>query len=271
MTHGSTAVCRFFASLFIGLGILFILPVSPAQSRPLIIEGLSEAPLKWQQDGEIRGVDIDIMKAVLAEMQISDYEFRLVPSGNRLLYNARTGASDIVLSLSLSPERQEFLDYPNEAHLLLDWRFAIRKTDIDRISFNDFSDLAGLHIGAAAGFSYTPAFWNSGLNIETVAKNNLLIPMLLRGRFDIVPLNYMTSLYEAQQDGLADQLVFLYPPIRQAAYYNVWSKASRYHGKEIFQRRYDAIIDRFQKDGTIAAIIESYLGTEGPRKIHYSQ
>ncbi|OSQ39847.1 amino acid ABC transporter substrate-binding protein [Thalassospira mesophila] len=243
----------------------------PLLARPLIIEGLSEAPLKWQDGANIRGIDIDIMKAVLAEMQISEFEFRLVPSGNRLLYNARSGASDIVLSLSQSPERKEFLDYPEEAHLLLDWRFAIRKADHDRISFNEFSDLAGLHIGAAASFSYTPAFWESGLDIETVAKNNLLIPMLLRRRFDIVPLNYMTSLYEARQAGVADELLFLYPPIRQAAYYNVWSKASRYRGKQAFQKRYDAIIRKMQQDGSIAAIIESYLGPQNDPKQRYSQ
>lgn len=268
MAQGRHPVCRIVFGLLIGLIVL--LPFR-GMARPLIIEGLSEAPLKWQDKGKIRGIDIDIMKAVLAEMHITEFEFRLVPSGNRLLYNARVGESDIVLSLSQSTERQEFLYYPNEAHLLLDWRFAIRKEDRNRISFNDFNDLANLHIGAAAGFSYTPAFWNSGLNIETVAKNNLLIPMLLRGRFDTVPLNYMTSLYEAREEGIADKLVFLYPPIRQAAYYNVWSKASTYGGKQDFQKRYDAIIRKLQHDGTIAAIIENYLGPLNDPNRHYSQ
>jgi polar amino acid transport system substrate-binding protein len=269
MSLDSKAVYRLFVSLLIGLLVLFL--PGPSSARPLIIEGLSEAPLKWQDGTRIRGIDIDIMKAVLDEMQISEFEFRLVSSGNRLLYNARNGASDIVLSLSQSSERQKFLEYPAQAHLLLDWRFAIRKADRNRISFRNFSDLAGLHIGAAASFSYSPAFWNSGLDIETVAKNDLLIPMLLHGRFDIVPLNYMTSLYKARQDGIADNLIFLYPPIRQAAYYNVWSKASTYDGKQIFQQKYDDIIRKMRNDGTLAAIIERYIGPQKYMTKQYSQ
>ncbi|MDP2699492.1 ABC transporter substrate-binding protein [Thalassospira sp.] len=242
--------------------VLLMMPIA-AQARTLIIEGLNEAPLKWDDNGVIRGIDIDIMRDILSEMGIDDYEFRLVDSGKRLLYNARNGSSDIVLTLSKSTDRQDFGLYPDIAHLILDWRFVIRAADRNHIRFNDLPDLAPWRIGAAAGFSYTPEFWNAGLDIETVAKNDLLIPMLLQKRFDVVPVNFLSTLYETLDNGLRPQLHFLETPLRRAAYYNVMSKASDYPDKEKFLRRYDAILLAMRNNGRLAQIYQDYLGPDG--------
>lgn len=234
-----------------------------APARTLIIEGLSEAPLKWMVDRDPRGIDIDIMTEVLNDMGITDYRFQLVDNGRRLLHNAHTGSSDIILTLSQNAERSQYLHYPDEAHLLLDWRFAVRIEDRDRITFNDFSDLARHRVGAAAEYSYTDTFWQSGLDIEIVAKNDLLIPMLLENRFDVVPVNYLSTLYETLRNGQREQIAFIYPPLRRAPYYNVFSKASDYPDKDAFLKRYDQIIREMRNDGRLATIFQDYLGPDG--------
>ncbi|WP_339858507.1 hypothetical protein [Thalassospira alkalitolerans] len=61
--------------------------------------------------------------------------------------------SDIILTLSQNTDRTAYLDPPQEAHLLFDWRFVVHVEDREPIPFNDFSDLAYLRIGAAAGYS----------------------------------------------------------------------------------------------------------------------
>lgn len=154
---------------------LILLTFKTPWARTLIIEGLEEPPLKWLDYDTPRGIDVDIMTEVLRELDIRDFTFRFVDSGKRLLHNAQMGASDIILTLSQNDERTEYLEYPQEAHLLLDWRFAIRVADVNHIRFSDFEDLAPYRIGAAAGYSYTRSFWESGLDIETVARNDLLI------------------------------------------------------------------------------------------------
>ncbi len=209
-----------------------------ANARTLIIEGLSEAPLKWMVDRDPRGIDIDIMTEELNAM----------------------GISDIILTLSQNAERSQYLQYPDEAHLLLDWRFAVRIEDRDRITFSDFSDLARHRVGAAAEYSYTDTFWQSGLDIEIVAKNDLLIPMLLENRFDVVPVNYLSTLYETLRNGQREQIAFIYPPLRRAPYYNVFSKASDYPDKDAFLKRYDQIIREMRNDGRLATIFQDYLG-----------
>ncbi|WP_404424442.1 substrate-binding periplasmic protein [Thalassospira australica] len=234
-----------------------------ASARTLIIEGLSEAPLKWMVDGDPRGIDIDIMTEVLNDMGITDYRFQLVDNGRRLLHNAQNGSSDIILTLSQNDERSQYLHYPDEAHLLLDWRFAVRAEDRDRITFDDFPDLARHRVGAAAEYSYTDTFWQSGLDIEIVAKNDLLIPMLLENRFDVVPVNYLSTLYETLRNGQREQIAFIYPPLRRAPYYNVFSKASDYPDKDAFLKRYDQIILEMRSDGRLATIFQDYLGPDG--------
>lgn len=255
--HRRPVPCVFIALLFIAV------LSSAASARTLIIEGLSEAPLKWMVDGKPHGIDIDIMTEVLSDMGVTDYRFQLVDNGRRLLHNAKNGASDIILTLSQNAERRHYAQYPDEAHLLLDWRFAVRAEDRDRITFNDISDLARYRIGAAAGYSYTDAFWQSGLDIEVVAKNELLIPMLLENRFDIVPVNYLSTLYETLRNGQRQKIAFIYPPLRRAPYYNVFSKASDYPDKDAFLARYDQIIRNMRKDGRLATIFQDYLGPDG--------
>ncbi|MHC8495228.1 substrate-binding periplasmic protein [Thalassospira sp. SM2505] len=234
-----------------------------AAARTLIIECLNEPPLKWSSNNKPLGIDVDIMTEVLREMGITDFTFRFVDTGRRLLHNAKQGDSDIVLTLSLNDERARYLLYPDEAHLLLDWRFAIRKEDKNHIRFSDFSDLANLRIGAAAGYSYTQAFWNSGLDIETVARNDLLIPMLLQQRFDAVPVNYLSTVFETIQSGERSRIAFLYPPLRRAAYYNPFSKASDYPDKKQFLNEYNRVIREMRSDGRLLAIFERYLGPDG--------
>jgi polar amino acid transport system substrate-binding protein len=242
---------------------IVLLVMRPAMARTLIIECLTEPPLKWSSNNTARGIDVDIMTTVLHEMGVTDFTFRFVDTGNRLLHNAKRGYSDIVLTLSMNDQRSEYLIYPEEAHLLLDWRFAVRKEDANHIRFSDFSDLSNLRIGAAAGYSYTQAFWNSGLDIETVARNDLLIPMLLQQRFDAVPVNYLSTIFETIQSGEREKLAFLYPPLRRAAYYNPFSRASDYPDKERFLSEYDGIIRKMRTDGRLRDIFERYLGPDG--------
>jgi len=235
----------------------------PAHARTLLIEGLSEPPLKWLSGKNPRGIDVDIMREVLREMDIKDYEFRFVDSGKRLLHNARLGYSDIVLTLSQNDERSAYLLYPDENHLLLDWRFAIRADDVRTIHFDQYSDLRAYRVGAAAGYSYTPTFWNSDLDIETVARNDLLIPMLLENRFDIVPVNYLSTVYETIQNGSRTKIAFLNNPLRRAAYYNPFSRASDYPDKEVFLAQYDEILRDMRHDGRLLTIFRRYLGPDG--------
>ncbi len=236
-------------------------------ARTLVIEGLSEPPLKWSHAAKPSGIDVDIMTEALREMGITDYEFHFVDSGRRLLRNAKIGETDIVMSLSHTAEREKYLFYPEESYLSLDWRFAVRAAERDHIHYKTLNDLAPYRIGAAAGYSYTPDFWESNLDIITVIRNDLLIPMLLENRVDVVPVNYLTTIYGAVQKGIRNKIAFLGKPLRRAPYYNAFSQASDYPDKSLFLARYDKIIRKMREDGRLKAIFARYLGpnaVDGP-------
>lgn len=251
------------------LGCLALLPRA-SHAHTLVIEGLAEPPLKWSRFGKPQGIDVDILTEVLREMGIDDYVFRFVDSGRRLLRNAETGESDIVMSLSRNDTREKYLLYPAESHISLDWRFAVRAADRDYIHYDTLDDLAPYRIGAAAGYSYTPAFWESDLDIITVARNDLLIPMLLENRVDVVPVNYLTTVYSAVQKGWCNKIAFLPHPLRRARYYNPFSRASVYPDKALFLRRYDEIIREMREDGRLEAIVAHYIGPNRIEGAHQS-
>lgn len=77
-----------------------------------MIEGVEEAPLKWLGHEEAMGIDVDIMTEVLTTMGVSDYVFRFVDTGSRLLHNAKSGNSDIILTLSMNDRRTKYLYVP---------------------------------------------------------------------------------------------------------------------------------------------------------------
>jgi len=245
-------------STLIIVGLLFS-SGSFAQARDLIVIANPQAPLKFEEDGVPRGIDIEVIDAVFNRLGIP-YQVEFIESDARIQQEARNGTADMLLVFSKNAEREQYLVYPNESYVDISWNLFVRAEDKGRIKYESLEDLQGLLIGITRDISYTDEFLNSGLTFDVAAKNDLQIGKLLAGRFDAVPLNTISTLYELKEKGQLDKVYYLPKPLKSKPYYNVFTKASSYPGIEDLPSKYDAVVKELKADGTIDGIIAKYIG-----------
>lgn len=233
--------------------------VSQVPAAPLIVVGTPEPPFKMREGGQLTGIDVQVMHRVLDELQI-EHEFRLINSGARMLREVSSGHVDVVLSLSYSPERVEILDYPERSYKEVSWHFFIREGDTDEIEYQTLTDLKPWRIGAVRSWTYTPEFWEAGLDYRLVSDHRLLIDMLLTGRIDVAPLNTAEAFYNIQRRRLGPQLAILAKPLDTRPYYNVFVRQSRHPEMKRLAREYDRVIAELQESGFIDELYQHYLG-----------
>ncbi|WP_269424965.1 substrate-binding periplasmic protein [Kiloniella laminariae] len=233
--------------------------ISPAQARDLILLATPQAPFKYEENGELKGIDVEIITEVMKRLNLG-FQLRLIKSDARIQEEARRGKADMLVLFSKKQSRLEYLIYPEESYIDLTWNFFIRREDNGKYKFNELADLKGLAIGATKDVAYTPEFWQAGLQLDITTNNDQQISKLLAGRFDLVPLNTISTLYEEKHRGNLSKISYLPTPLKSTRYYNVFSKASDFPDKEDLIKRYDEIIRQLQEDGTIQRIMDKYLG-----------
>lgn len=227
-------------------------------AKEYMILATPEAPYKMEADGTVNGIIADVISLLFEELNVS-YKIVLVDSGSRIIREAKSGRADMVLNFSKKNERMDYLIYPMESYVNLTWNFFIRKEDEGKIKFEKLSDLQGLTVGATKDWSYTDEFWNSGLKLSVVIKDELQMQKLISKRIDVVPMNTVSALYEAKQDGYLHKISYLHKPLKSKFYYNAFSKYSVHPQKKRVMDNYDSIIKRMKNDGTIQKIYNQYI------------
>ncbi|MCP4486705.1 MAG: amino acid ABC transporter substrate-binding protein [Gammaproteobacteria bacterium] len=245
--------------LKIAVLITLLLANSSVVARNLILLAFPEEPSKYEENGEIKGIDVEIIDRVMKQLGIG-YEIHLVESNARILKQAKLGEADIIFLFSKNDARLDYLTYPKESYRNLVWNFFIRKEDQGEIHYETFADFENLIVGATKNVAYTPDFWNANLNLEIVAHDRLQLPKLLKKRIDVVPRNTIQTLYEEGKSGNIEQLAYLPRSFKNEPYYFAFSKASDYPNMNEIIKRYDEIIKTMKEDGTILKIMEKYLG-----------
>ena len=252
-----------FLTLAFWLVLTCFLLQGRAQAKDFIVLATPEAPFKYIDNERVRGIDIDVLDQVMNEIGVT-YQVRFIRSGARILQEAKNGRADMLHLFSRKPERELFLDYPQESYVSLAWHFFVRAEDQNRIQYNNFKDLLGLQVGATKDFSYTEEFWKAGLALQQVSNNDLQIQKLIGRRIDVVPLNTISTLYELRLQGRESQVSFLPKALKSKPYYNVFPRASSHPDARQVRDRYDAVIRGMKKAGEIRRIMADYLGDRLP-------
>lgn len=244
--------------LMISLLLAWFISISQVQAREFLIVGTPELPFKTEVDRSVEGIDVDIIALVMQELGIP-YKIELIDSGSRIIKEMQLGTADMALSFSKKEGRNAYLIYPDESYKNLAWNFFIRIEDKDNIKFDTLSDFNGLTIGATQDWSYTPEFWDSELTLDILPYNSSQLQKLLYHRIDVVPMNTVSALYEAKENGYLADITYLPKPLKTKHYYNVFSKHSHHPKIELIIKRYDEIIARMKDDGTIQDVYDAYL------------
>ncbi|RED49668.1 amino acid ABC transporter substrate-binding protein (PAAT family) [Aestuariispira insulae] len=247
------------SKLFGLLIVLALLGASPVSARDFTIVASPQEPFKFRSDGEYMGIDVEVIQEVMKRLGVS-YTIKLIKSDARIQEEAKKGKVDMLLLYSKKESRMAFLTYPEQSYVDISWNFFIRAEDEGKISYDTLDDLRAYTIGITKDVSYTTEFMEAGLKFETAPRNDLQIGKLLANRFDLVPLNTISTLYEQKNAGNLDKIAYLPKPLKTKPYYNVFVKASDFPGIAAMPAKYDQIIQELKSDGTIKAIFSKYLG-----------
>ncbi len=238
--------------------MLLLLQPLNVSAREFIIIANPQAPHKYLDNGVIKGIDADVIAQVMKRLNIK-YKIKLIKSAARIIQEAKSGKADMVLLFSKKKSRMEYLIYPNESYVDINWNFFILKENEGTINYENFADLKGLKIGITKGIYYPPEFLNADLTFDLVSQNHLQMKKLLAKRIDAAPLNTTSALYEAKQQGYTEKLSYLVKPLKSKSYYNVFPIASNHPDKQRVMDNYDQILRNLKQDKIIAQIMDKYL------------
>tara|TARA_R110002012_G_scaffold45593_1_gene121090 strand:+ start:4010 stop:4738 length:729 start_codon:yes stop_codon:yes gene_type:complete len=206
--------------------LLLSLLLIPGLSLAANLKVVSEpwVPYIFEQDGELQGVDYEIVQAVFRRMGYSA-DWELMP-WKRAILSVRTGRADAILDILATRERREYLIFPSE-HLSnnVSVLFYARKHPHP---YANLHSLTGLTVGVAPAYTYgNPAFISARFFTREPAPTveaNLL--KLLNQRIDLAVIDKRAGLYTLRQLGLETEIGFDPQPIGSGKLYLAFHRSA---------------------------------------------
>ncbi len=232
------------------------------QVRPFISSGIPDDPISFEQNGTIKGIEVEILDLVLDALGVTHKAIQ-THSSPREQMDCKNGVIDMIRTESFKKTRTQFAYYPNESHMNVSWNFFIRTENIEDIKFNEFSDLSAYTIGVTEGYAYTAPFLkaiDTGLlsNIEYVVKNDLNYEKLIKGRIDVFPAPRIFAEYRFKKMNVGNLITYLPRPFKEKPYYNIFCKKSDHPKMDFIMENYDQKLIMLKKQGLIDKVLKSY-------------
>jgi polar amino acid transport system substrate-binding protein len=215
---------------------------------PLISQGTN---------GNAEGLAVAVVSQVFRRMG-HDVQVVLYPWG-RALALARQGDADCIFTLYRSAEREQFLDYSQEAVIPQIIYLYARKGVT--LSFDgDLASLKGFHVGTAHKVHYGPKFEEARprLVIDEAPTIEQNFRKLALGRVDVVPSNLYTASATLALPSLqpyADRIIRLPVPVETVMSYIAFPKAKK---MTALRDSFDAGLRAFMGSGEYRRLLENY-------------
>jgi len=184
-------------------------------------------PFEMMMEGKPTGFHIDIVTSVAARIGLQA-KFMTVP-WKRAILLVQNGDADAISYMTKTKERSEFV-YFHENNILSHIEnsfFTLKDRDIKIRYTGDFHQLKPYTIGKLAGYSYGSSFDEISylMQFYSASKEDQLIKMLIRKRFDIAIGDRARISYIAKQLGYEHMIEFLNPLASRTSQYLAFSKA----------------------------------------------
>jgi ABC-type amino acid transport substrate-binding protein len=204
---------------------------------------------KNPQSGEIDGFDVDVGKAVAAELGVKP-KFIEAISDNRIPF-LKDGTADLILStMTINAERDQEIDF-SEPYFIARGSILVKKSDS---SIKGIEDLAGKQVCTALGSTYEETLKKKAPK----AKRRLVdgysecLELIQNGAVDAISTDDAILSGMIKQD---DSLKLVGEPLTTEPY-----GAGIKEGDTAFQRFVNDAIQKFKDDGRWAATYEKWVG-----------
>jgi polar amino acid transport system substrate-binding protein len=250
---------------------LYVLLVLLAYSLHINAQPLKVCTNEWPpytllENGQVRGIDADLLHLVLTNLGIS-YEITLEP-WRRCLRKMSDGQLDILLDAFYSEDRARHMIFPDEpmaeSAMVLFYATA-RPHRIDSIE-----DLRGLRVGTEPGYAYgDPSFARATHFVrESAPTLEANFGKLLLGRIDLVITDRAVGLHTANSLGMQAAIDFNPQPLYSD---RVYAAFSRKPGTAALLPRFERELKRLKASPEYAGILRRYLQPVTPQAIEQSE
>jgi polar amino acid transport system substrate-binding protein len=238
--------------------IVFLVCAS-THTTALEVVTLQYPPYEFLEDGEVKGVAVEIVQEVFKRMKVP-IKITLYP-WDQSLAMIQKGEADAIFTLFKTPEREAFADYSHE--VLMPQVVSLFVTKDSHIVFDgDLNKLSRYTFGVVRTVSYGSIFDDAVKNgviriseaSETGEEN---MKKLLQGSFDILVSNRYGALDIVKRMNNMDQVQELIPAIQSVPSYIAFSKK---RSLTSLRDECDSILRNMKDDGTYESIITSYFG-----------
>ncbi len=241
------------------INLLFIFSAVCAFAQPVRLATFDNPPLEFEENGEIRGVIVEIVREVFSRMN-RDIEIRVFPF-KRALEHVKDGKVDAIFTFFKNPAREKFVDY-SETVLFSQTTSLFVMKNASIVFDGDLSKLEKYRLGTVRGFSYGELFDNavksgSITNIDMAKDLKHNIMKFTMGRFDILVSNKYGAIDLFRKMKLSEKIKILAPPLQNIPSYIAFSKKRNLIS---LKDEFDRILTEMKNDGSYDRIISSYFG-----------
>ena len=246
-------------SLLIGFFAIFCVPLSFACTISSAWEPWE--PYQYEQDGNITGLDNDLLAAIGEQMQC-DINFVKRP-WKRTLEEIKAGVTDVAPGASITAEREEYAlfsaPYRQETMSLF-----MLKSSADKFNFSDFSEFQAtdFKLGITRGYYYGEQMQaiidnnTSKLMLRDATNDEQNIDKLFGNRVDGILLDPYVGTYLLKNQGKLEQVMIHPVPINSDGIYMMFSKKST---EPSTIDEFNKALESIKSSGEYEKIINKYL------------
>ena len=214
----------------------------------------SYPPYEFMDNGTLKGVDADMIKAVCAKLGLTP-KFEEMP-WKRAVAEVKDGKVDAIFSLYSNDERKGFLHFP-EKGLSVEKNILVSKKGGD-VKIAKMDDLNGKTVGVVSEYSYGDAFDNyKGAVRDESANAEMLLKKLDNDRIPVIVINELVYNNLSKKLGLADKLEVQPFVVSDEAMYVGFSQAKGEAAKKLAED-FSKTINELVASGEQKKIIDSY-------------
>ena len=177
---------------------------------------------------------------------------------------AKNGELDMVISVSYSSKREDYLLYTDaqrefaksgkmhdEYLWISEYVFFCRKVFAEKIKFESYGQLKadGYKVGTIREYTYNPEFIDAGFPPIVASDISTGFRMLKEGKIDLLPCDRAVGLATAKLMGLKDDVAFLPKVMFSKPYLMPFCKKSPRPDKEELMRNIYAALAELRKSG----------------------
>lgn len=202
------------------------------------------------EDDQPRGLDVELVEAVLQEAKIS-YTLRLYP-WERVKRMLDRNAVAMAFQFAGTPERMQQYQLVGPIHTGSTVFMTTGKTVIR--DWQSLADLSPYVIGQVRGYAHQADFDKAELRRDTSAQNpRQLVSMLLAGRIDIIVGDRVQLMYFAREQRAEHEVRILPRPLVDMPRYVAFAKGDHARAKQ-----FATALQRLRQAGSLDAIYQRW-------------